>query len=128
MSLQFLHNNKVLTADISLSTGTENAQFPLSNIKHDFTTKVIRSYEDTISLVFDLKEILNVDSMMIVGNNITGLFFTSATIQYSGSTNFTGCTEHAINLSQEHNLGYLTHASTNTARYIQLNITNTSGS
>lgn len=104
--LTIMNDNLFLNASLSMITGTENAQYPLTNLKHDFTTKTFRSNENSIEILVDLQTTQDVDSFAITGSSLTGLGITSLSIYGSATTDFTGSTEIVINLSAEHNFGY----------------------
>ena len=123
----FLSDNKVTDGVFSMITGTENAQFPLTNITHDFTTKVFRSNETTIEIMVDLQSNNTIDTFALVGSSVTGLGLGAVTIYGSGSTNFTGATAIPIDLSAEYNFGFKVFTGV-AFRYWKLVITNTAGS
>jgi hypothetical protein len=77
--MKFLALNLVESA--TLSASTENAQFSLNNIKHDFRTKVYRSTSNSDSVVFDLGSIEDVDHVAICDNWKDGFGVTAVTIE-----------------------------------------------
>lgn len=81
--IQFLVNNLVDTAVVSAST--ENAQFPVSNIKDDRRTKCYRSTSNSDNLVFDFGSPEPVDFIMIADNWQNGLGFVTATLEANGT-------------------------------------------
>lgn len=99
----FLSDNYFLDANISLLTGTENSQFPLSNLKHTFSTKVFRSNEDEVSILIDLQQSRHVDYICLRGSCIEGLGLTNATIVGSSSLIFG--TPEELEISQKYNIG-----------------------
>ena len=86
----FGNDNLILSAQLSIVSGTADAQFPLDNIKHPFTTKVFRSTGANCSILIDLNSIQAVDLICINGSSVDGLGFTSATIEGSASPVFSG--------------------------------------
>lgn len=127
MSLIILNENLVDDSDISMVVGTENAQFPLTNISHDFTTKVFRSNENSIEILIDLKTTVEVNSFAVVGSSVTGLGFGDMTIQGSLSSNFTGATEVNVDVSAEHNFGYVLFTPDAPFRFWKITVSNTGG-
>ena len=105
-NLAILTNNYVDSADLSIITGTPNAQFPLENIKEPFTTKVFRAGGNTIQVLVDLTQTRTIDTFAITGNALTGLGFTTVSIAGSGSTDFTSATEIPITVNSEYNFGF----------------------
>lgn len=92
----------------SILAGGENAQFPLTNIKHKFTTKVFRSTGTTVDILVDTKNSTNKNMFGIVGNTTkgSGFGFNSVSIYGSPTTDFTGATEIIIDLNSTENFGY----------------------
>lgn len=105
-NLAILTNNYVDGADLSVITGTPNAQFPIDNIKEPFTTKTFRADGNTIEILVDLNQTRTINTFAVVGNAITGFGFTTISIFGSGSTDFTGATEIPITINSEHNFGF----------------------
>ncbi len=127
MSLTFLADNLILDADFSMVVGTENAQFPLTNIKHDFTTKVFRSNETTVEILVDLKSTMTIDAFALVGSSVDGIGLGDISIQGSGSTDFSGASTISIDVDASHNFGFKLFTGV-AFRYWKLIITNTAGS
>lgn len=123
--LCFLTNNLIDTATLTLETGTVNAQFPLKNIKHDFTTKTFRSIGSSVSIVIDLGSTLPVDTIAICGDALTEkLGFNTALLKGSGSTDFSFSTAYPLDVSHKYNISFkqLPEAS---HRYWQLTLSGT---
>ena len=127
MSLTFLPDNRVIGSTLSMVVGTENAQFPLTNIEKDFTTKVFRSNETTIEILVDLQATATIDAFAIVGSSSTGMGFTTINIRGSGSTDFSGSSVISIDVSAEHNFGFKLFTGV-AFRFWKLTITRSSGS
>lgn len=127
MSLTFLDNNRVLDATLSMITGTENAQFPLTNLQKDFTTKVFRSNENVIEILVDLKISESIDAFAIVGSSATGIGFTDITIQGSGSIDFTGAAVINIDIAAEFNFGFKLFTAAS-FRFWKISVVQTAGS
>lgn len=104
--LTFLSENFVDDATLSIITGTEDAQFPLSNLKDIRTTKVFRASENTVEVQIDLLLAQTVNAFAVVGSSTDGLGFTSLTIKGSPSTDFSGSTAVTIDLNAENNFGF----------------------
>ena len=125
--LTFLADNRALEADYSMVSGTENVQFPLSNIAHDFTTKVFRSNETSVEILVDLRATTSIDSFAIVGSSVDGIGIGDISIQGSATADFTGATTIPIDLSAEYNFGFKLFDAAS-FRYWKLIVSNTSGS
>lgn len=122
--ISFLSDNNMLDSTISLTTGTVNAQFPLSNIKNASTAKMFRSNENSVVMLFDLQQTRTLDSVAIAGDATGTLGLTSASIKTSLTTDFSGATAVPIPLSGEYNMGYEYFTSVD-HRYVELTLTGT---
>lgn len=123
----FLADNRVLDATFSMVTGTENAQFPLTNLTHDFTTKTFRSNETSIEILVDLQATTSIDSFAVVGSSVDGLGVGALSIQGSATADFTGATTITIDLSAEYNFGFKLFDAAS-FRYWKIIASNTAGS
>ena len=125
-SLNFLSENLVTNGSTALSiiTGTENAQFPLSNILKTFTTKVFRSVGNTVEILIDLQQTKTITTVAVVGHALDGLGYTTAELRGSATTDFSSSVVQTIDLSAENNFGYKFFTGV-AARYWKLTLTNT---
>ena len=106
-AIVFLSDNLIETAtSISLTTGTENAQFPLTNLEIDATVKKFRSQENSIVIEIDLGSTRPIDSVAVTGDATESFEITSMSIKTSLTTDFTGSTAIPVTLSSEFNIGY----------------------
>lgn len=122
--ITFLSENFVDVATVSLTTGTENAQFPLVNIQNAANAVKFRSQENSIVILFDLQQTRDLDTFAIHGDTNGTLGLTTASIKTSLTTDFTGATAIPIPLSAENLIGYeyFTEVS---HRYVELTLTGT---
>lgn len=125
-TLKFGTDNAVTGATFSLLSGSSNAQFPLTNIDKVFTTKVFRSTGTSCVIEIDMQSNQVIDTIALVGNNLTGLGITAATIEFSPTTSFLGTTIHTIDLSADHNFGFKLITEETGRRYAKLTLTGTS--
>lgn len=125
-SLTFLSENllKDDSVEITMLNGSENVNFPLTNIQHNFTTKVFRSNENYCEIVVDLKQNRPIDVISLVGSNITGFGLTKISYALSATSNFDNQVDVEIPLSQQYNVGFVDIEST-VARYVKLTLNNT---
>lgn len=121
--LQLMSENLITEydSDITMLTGTENANFPISNLKHSFTTKVFRTNENNNEILIDLLQTRAADTFMLVGDALTGLGVTSVTIQGSATTNFTGITPISVDLDNNFNIGIVNFPEVS-VRYWKINL------
>lgn len=122
----FMSNNLVPSASISATTGTTNAQFPLTNIQTDATTNTARVTVDAGTVVLDIQlaEDTNIDTIAVVGSNLDGLGYSTLVARTSLTSDFSTATDIDIALSQEFNFGYAFYTS-RLARNVQLTFTST---
>jgi hypothetical protein len=103
--ITFCSDNKLVNADITIESGSEDAQFPLDNIKHTFTTKVFRSLTDEVTILIDLKTIAESDIICIKGSSVEGIGFNSCTVESSATPIFSGASE-SLEISSIHNFAF----------------------
>lgn len=122
--INFLSNNYVDDATLSITTGAENAQFPLSNLQIDFTTKKFRSTGNTVVIVADFGQFLPVDSLAVTGDATSNMGITAMSVKLSLTTDFSSSTQHNVDLSGEFNFGW-SFITEETARYAEITLTGT---
>ena len=120
--LNLLSDNLVDNSTLTLTTGTANAQYPLSNILNESSAKKFRSTGNTAVIEFDLGVNRDIDVVGIVGDSLSIFGITTATFKTSLTTDFSGSPVHNVSLSSEHNIGYvfITEVS---HRYVELTLT-----
>lgn len=124
MSHLFLSTNLIDNSDLSYLVGTELAQFPILNIKDQFSTKVARVEANTVEILIDTKVLTPKDIIMLVGSSVNGIGFTAVSAYSSTTTDFSSSTEQVIPVSAEYNMAYLRFTATNN-RYWKLVFTGT---
>lgn len=94
--------------DFTLITGTQQSQYPLSNIIKNQTTKVSRVDVDSGEVEFyvDLTTTRTADTIILVGNSVDGLGFTSCSIYGSSSTDFSSSSEISLDVSSDYNIAF----------------------
>lgn len=122
--INFLSENYVDEAAVSITTGTANAQFPLANIQNPSTAVKFRSSGNTVVIEFDLQQTRDIDTIAIAGD-ATGTFgITAASIKTSVTDDFTSSTAIPLSISAEQNMGYEFITSVS-HRYVELTLTGT---
>jgi hypothetical protein len=124
-SLIFLSENYVDEANLSLTLGTANAQFPLLNIKNESTVKKFRSVENSIKVVIDMQQTRSLDSIAIAGDSTQTLGLTAASVKFSLTLDFSGFAAVNIPLDAQYGMGYYLWPSTMSYRYAELTLTGT---
>lgn len=122
MGLVLFSENYLQYATLSLTTGTENAQFPLTNIQNDSPSYKFRSQENSIVVLIDTIQTRDMDTFAFVGDPIDGINISSIVVKTSINTDFSGSPTINVNISSDHNLGYVFFTEV-THRYVQLTIT-----
>jgi len=120
----FLSENLNDTAVVSLTTGTENSQFPLSNLKIESCAKKFRSQENAVVIVFDLLQTRTLDAIALHGDTNGQLGMTNASFRSSLTLDFTSSTPTNIPLSAEQRMGYALFTPVS-HRYVELTLTGT---
>ena len=103
----FLSENLVDDAGIVITAGAENAQFPLTNIQNESPSKKFRSVGNTLVLEFDFTQTRDIDTIALVGDNLTGLNLTSVVVKTSVNTDFSGSPANVVDLDVENNWGFV---------------------
>lgn len=116
-----MYDNLVNTSTMDITTGAENAQFPLNNILNESPSLKFRSTGNSVVIEFDFSQTREIDTAIIVGDKTTGLDLTSAYLKTSTTTDFSSSTQNDFVLDSENNIGivYLTSVS---HRYAQLTV------
>lgn len=123
--ITFLSENLADQAVLSLTTGTENAQFPLENIKNHANAVKFRSLENSVVIVFDLQQTRDIDTIALHGDTNATLGLTAASVRTSLTTDFSASTPQNIPLSAPNLIGYLYLAAEVSHRYVELTLTGT---
>lgn len=123
MSTLFLTDNKGIDgATYAVTTGTENAQFPLTNLNDDHTTKVFRSVGNTCEITVDMLALSTVDTFALVGSGVDGLSLTACSVYLSATNNFAGAPENVVEINNEYGFGYARFTAAS-YRYLKISLT-----
>lgn len=121
--INFLSRNLFDNSEVTVDTGTVNAQFPVSNLFIDSPAKKTRFIDTTVVLVIDLKESTEVDSVAVHGDTNDNLGITGATYRYSINTDFSSSPVNTVTLNAENRLGFSLLETPVVCRYIELTLT-----
>jgi hypothetical protein len=122
---KFYANNLIYSATITAST--TNANYPASNIKSDFRTKVWRSTSNSDNVVFDFGQAVEIDSICVMDNWQSGFGFTAMTIE-ANATNTWGAPAFTTTLTKDDVWGVgIKEITAQTYRYWRLVLTSTLG-
>lgn len=103
--INFLYNNLVDNAVLSVDSGGENAQYPLLNLKNSSPSNKFRSLTATSVVIIDLLSNQTVDTISLKGDPLGELGVLSASFRYSNTLDFTSSPVINVTLSSEHNAG-----------------------
>lgn len=129
--LQFFSFNMAVQDETVIVASSENAQFPISNIKDPRTTKVSRSETATLTntYVFDTITAENIDAVMVVPHSLNGFIGISGDITVKGNIIDgawgTAPVSTTITPSDEFGFGFVQFSSSQQYRFWQIVITNT---
>lgn len=123
-SINFLSENLIDNASLSLTTGTQNAQFPLSNLKNESTSYKFRSLENAVVIQVDLLQQRTIDSVALHGDTNDSLGVTAVSIKTSLTTDFSASSAISLDLSAEERLGFKFFTPV-AARYVEVTISGT---
>lgn len=117
--VQFFYYNLVDQDPTVITSGDENAQFPLSNLKDERSTKVYRSNSASDAVVFDFVTIEPVDSILVRGHLFDGIgFLGNLTIEANPTNDWTSpAFSTTLTPNPEYNMGYLSLPSTESYRF-----------
>ena len=104
--INFLSNNLYNTATPTLTTGTENAQFPILNLVNDSPSVKFRSTGNTVVLELDLLQVRNIDTLTVAGDPTEPFGMTAVTYKTSVTTDFSGSPINTLTLDPSQSLGY----------------------
>ena len=123
--IRFICDNYVNDADITLSEGTSNAQFPLKNLNNPLLGKYARIESNDAKIVFDLKQITSIDSFVVLGNPHHTFGMSNVSFKTAPSTDFSTATSYNIPLNAEQNMGYVFLETPVSHRYVEFTFVGT---
>lgn len=104
--IKFFYYNLVNQPSTVITASTENAQYPASNLKHDFRTKVFRSTASSASVVFDFVTAEEVDSICVIDDPLNGFGFTGALTIEANATDSWGSPSFSTTLTPSSEFGF----------------------
>jgi len=127
MSIRFYYDN--LVDQSNLSASSVNAQFPVSNIKDPRRSKVFKSINNSVEVVFDLLDFREIDTIALVESSIEAFGFDSITVEINNVNAWTSPLFSQI-LSIDNDNGWININLPDVivARYVRLVLSNTGGS
>lgn len=124
--ISFLSDNLFDDAELSLTTGSENAQFPLVNLKNDSPSVKFRGIGSTAVIVIDLLVTRDIQYVAVCADPNAGFLITSATFKTSTTNDFSLSTSHTIDLNNQQLIGFKKIPTIN-HRYVELTLTASGG-
>lgn len=88
---RFFNYNLVDQDSTEITVDSENAFFPVTNLKDYRTTKVFRSLDGATSatILFDMKTTETVDGVLVVADKLKGFGFASMVVEANATADFT---------------------------------------
>jgi hypothetical protein len=120
--INFLSNNLLKSSTLTLTTGTENAQFPLDNLKNDSPSVKFRSTGNTVVVEVDLLTVSDIDTLTVIGDATEAFGMTAVTYKTSVTTDFSGSPVNAVTLDPSQNIGY-SYITSVTHRFVEITFT-----
>lgn len=120
--LNIMYDNFVSSSVVSITTGTENAQFPLSNILDDSPSIKFRSTGNSVVIVFDLQQTRDIDSFVLIGDSTQALAVTAASVKLSSTTDFSLATPTPLAISSQEKMAFVI-TTQDSKRFVELTLT-----
>jgi hypothetical protein len=109
--VKFLSVNLVVADKTDIVAGSEDSQFPASNLKDKRSTKPFRSTLGTDSVVVDFKSIESIDTVAVKAHKLDGFGHGNLTIEFNATDEWTSPAEiYTLIPDSEFGLGYLSFA------------------
>lgn len=120
--INFLSENLIDEGELSITTGAENAQFPLLNLKNISPSVKFRSAGNSVVIEVDLLQTRAMDTVAMVGDPTDAFEVTAMSIKTSVTNDFSGSPQIDVDLSADNDMGWkffdeVSH------RYVQITIT-----
>ena len=119
--IKFLYENFVDQSHLSLTAGSENAQFPLNNILNDSTVIKFRSQNNTCTVLIDMQQTRTINIVAIANDAIDQIGITSVIVKTSLTTDFTSSTARSLIINPEQGIGFVEFTD-EAKRYVQIQI------
>jgi hypothetical protein len=124
--ITFLSENLFDSATLSLTTGTENAQFPLVNLQNDSPSIKFRGVGSTAVILIDLLTTRDIDYIAVAADPIESFLVTSVSAKTSLTTDFSLSPTYLLDLSVSQTIGYIQFTEV-THRFVELTLVGSGG-
>jgi hypothetical protein len=125
MSFAMYSNNLVDQA--TLTASTENASFPIENIKDYRRSKVFRSTTNSDNIVFDFNETSDVNAVFLIADKRNGFGFSTVTLQFNATKTWGApAATESVTFSTAHGVGFA-EFTTRSYRFCRMVITSSLG-
>jgi hypothetical protein len=112
----------------TLTASTENALYPVSNIKDSRRSKVYRSTTNSDEIVFDFGETSEVDTVFLIADKRNGFGFSTVTLEFNATDNWVSpAATESVTFSTEFGVGFKEFAAVHSYRFCRMVITSTLG-
>lgn len=90
----------------TITASSENALFPLTNLRDNRRTKVFRSISNSSNIVLDFNETSDIDGVFLVASP-SGFGINSATVEFNGTSDFSSpAYSTTVTLSNDNGIGF----------------------
>lgn len=117
--ITFMSDNLILDAELSITTGAENIQFPLRNLQNVSTVKKFRSDGNSVVVVVDMQQTRSFDAIAVMGDSVGQFGISNVSFKSSMTTDFSGSTAQFIPINASENMGWL-FFNEESVRYVEL--------
>jgi len=98
-----------LVDQATITCSSENALFPVSNLKDPRRSKVYRSINPESTVLLDFQETSEVDGIFIIANKRSGFGISTVTVHFNHSADFSAPPlSVTVPLSEKHGVGHIT--------------------
>lgn len=117
-----------LVEQSTLTASSENALFPVSNIKQSRRSKVFRSLSNSDNVILDFQESSEINGIFIVADKRAGFGISTVTVEFNGTSNFTSpAYSVSVPLSTKFGIGFVSLATPISYRFARIVMTSTLG-
>lgn len=104
--INFLSDNYFIQGSKTLTTGTENAQFPLTNLDNASPSVKFRSSGNSVVIEIDLLQTRDIDTLALAGSPTEDFGMTAVSFKTSTTTDFSLSPVNNLTLVPSQNMGY----------------------
>lgn len=120
--INFLSDNYYYQGTKSITTGTANAQFPLTNLDNVSPSVKFRSTGNSVVLEIDLLQVRDIDTVAVIGDPTDTFGMTSVSYKTSVTNDFSLSTVNNLTMWSQYNMGY-SYINSVSHRFVEITFT-----